>query len=566
MSALLLLAGAFPLALAAVAARPSAWWTPALGALPALGVALLMPVGTTLDLPWLLLGTRLGLDEIGRVFLLFTAFLWTVAGVTASAQLRWVPEASRFRLFFLLAMTGNLWLVLGQDLVSFYAGFALMGLASYGLVVQHGDRAALRAGKVYLVLTLVGELALFVALVAIASQAGGLLPERADLAGLDGVTVALLVLGFGIKAGLVPLHVWVPLAYPAAPIAAAVVLSGAMSKVALLGWLRFLPLGELAAPEWGIALALLGLATLLYALPVGLVQSEPRALLAYSSIGKAGLFVLILGIILIEPAAAPLGIAGLVIYAVHHALVKGGLFLGVGLRGWTDRQPRLQVWILVGISLLALAMAGAPLTSGALAKAGVKTTLAAPDWPWLDPLMALITLGGALLMLRFIESVRVQPKPPGSALGWAPSPSVIAAWTLLVLIVVILPFALGDPRVWATNALPVSIALLIALPVLLIARHAPRVLRPLRGIIPPGDLLVLTRPIRLATSSLAPRAGRAMERLGAETWRGLAAPLARLGRPSPDPERQLRAWPIAGVLWLLVLGVLTLLLVVSRPT
>jgi formate hydrogenlyase subunit 3/multisubunit Na+/H+ antiporter MnhD subunit len=448
---LLLLTGALPLVLAAFAIHRRSWWTPSVGALPALAAGLLVPIGESLDLPWLLLGTRLGLDETARIFLLFTATLWTIAGFSASEALRGTREAGRFRVFFLLAMTGNLWLIIGQDLVSFYAGFALMGLASYGLVIHNGDRAALRAGKVYLALTLVGELALFLALVLIASQIGGLLPEPEDLADLQGTAIALLILGLGIKAGLVPLHVWVPLAYPAAPVAAAAVLSGAMSKVALLGWLRFLPLGEVASPEWGSFMVFLGMATLLYALPVGLLQSDPRTLLAYSSIGKAGLFVLVLGLILIEPALAPVGIAGLVLYAAHHALVKGGLFLGVGLRGWTTRQGTLQGWILGGLILLALAMAGAPLTSGALAKFAIKPILEPTDWAWLNPAMALVTLLTALLMLRFIQAVSRQPRPPGAGLDWSRAGGsgmarATVAWAILVVLVALLPFALGGPR------------------------------------------------------------------------------------------------------------------------
>jgi formate hydrogenlyase subunit 3/multisubunit Na+/H+ antiporter MnhD subunit len=561
---LLLLTGALPLVLAAVAIHRRSWWTPSVGALPALAAGLLVPIGESLDLPWLLLGTRLGLDETARIFLLFTATLWTIAGFSASEALRGTREAGRFRVFFLLAMTGNLWLIIGQDLVSFYAGFALMGLASYGLVIHNGDRAALRAGKVYLALTLVGELALFLALVLIASQFGGLLPEPEDLAELQGPAIALLILGLGIKAGLVPLHVWVPLAYPAAPVAAGAVLSGAMSKVALLGWLRFLPLGEVASPEWGSFMVFLGLATLLYALPVGLLQSDPRTLLAYSSIGKAGLFVLVLGLILIEPALAPVGIAGLILYAAHHALVKGGLFLGVGLRGWTARQGALQGWILGGLILLALAMAGAPLTSGALAKFAIKPTLEPTDWAWLNPAMALVTLVTALLMLRFVQAVSRQPSPPGAGLDWSRAGAsgmarATGAWAILVVLVAALPFALGGPDAWVTNVALMSIAILIAMPVLLVARRRPAVLRPLEGMVPPGDLLVLLRPVKISLLWVLRELMRGSDLLLQGVKSRIGARIDRLDPPSRDPERLIRAWPTAGLLWLgIIMGLLIL--------
>ncbi len=153
-------------------------------------------------------------------------------------------HAARFRLFFLLAMSGNFGLIVGQDLISFYFGFALMGLAAYGLVVHEGNDRVRRAGRVYLAMTLVGEVALFAAFVFLCARTGTLTPTPEQIAGAGPAELVLLLLAFGIKAGLLGLHMWLPLAHPAAPVAASAVLSGAMIKAALVGWLRFLPLGQ----------------------------------------------------------------------------------------------------------------------------------------------------------------------------------------------------------------------------------------------------------------------------------------------------------------------------------
>jgi hypothetical protein len=279
---LLVLTWLVPLVAAGLAPSPRFWWLPAITALPALAAVVLVPSGYEIEIPWLLLGSVLGLDWTGRIFLGFTAILWLAAGLHAAGSMRASPHAGRFRTFFLLAMAGNLWLIVGQDLASFYAGFSLMGLASYGLVVHNRDRLALRAGKVYRVMTVLGELTLFVALVMIANETETLVPKSADLIGLSDLTVGLLLAGLAIKAGLVPVHVWLPLAYPAAPVPASAVLSGAMSKVALLGWLRFLPIGEVPMTEWGLLLIVTGLLTLFYALPIGLVQSPARHWVAWA--------------------------------------------------------------------------------------------------------------------------------------------------------------------------------------------------------------------------------------------------------------------------------------------
>ena len=556
MSLLLILTWLVPLAAAALAPSARFRWTPAVAALPALAAAALVPSGHQVEIPWLLLGSVLGLDDTSRIFLAFTSVLWLATGLYATGSMWTGPHAGRFRSFFLLAMAGNLWLIVGLDLVSFYAGFSLMGLASYALVVHEGNKPALRAGKVYLVMTMVGELALFAALVLIAGHAGTLVPDRAALVGLGDLAVGLLLLGLAIKAGLVPLHVWLPLAHPAAPVPASAVLSGAMIKVALLGWLRFLPVGETALTEWGLLLVFLGLVTLFFAIPVGLVQSNPKVILAYSSVGKMGLMALTLGLILLEPALAPAGILALALYAAHHALVKGGLFLGVGLR----HHAGAQGLVLAGIAVLTLSLAGVPLSGGAVVKYGIKPILAGADWSWLTAALTLSTAGTALLMARFLWVIwRTEPHPsPGQALGGT-------AWTGLVALSLLFPLLLGSEAARSTNALPVGIALVLILPVLLVAWRNPDLLRPAVYRVPPGDLLGLVRPLLAILSFALCTLGRWWGRLCQAGTTRLRAAVAALGPAPSDPERGLRNWPNAGAAWLLVTTLLLALSLLTLP-
>ena len=556
MTWLLAAAWLLPLLLAALAHRDRLWWTPAVAALPALTASLSLPIGVQLEIPWLLLGSRLGLDETGRLFLIFTSVLWLAAGAYAAQSLKGQPHAGRFRAYFLLAMAGNLWLIVAQDLVSFYTGFALMGLASYGLVIHHGDREALRAGRVYLAMTLVGELALFSALVLIAAQTGTLTPTPEQLIDLRGLTVGLLLFGLAIKAGLVPLHVWLPLAHPAAPVPASAVLSGAMIKVALLGWLRFLPVGQVALPEWGLLLLFAGLITLFFALPIGLVQSDPKVILAYSSVSKMGFLTLILGLILLDPGLAPTGVLALTLYAAHHALAKGGLFLGVGLRHYGLVQPL----VLAGLVVLALSLAGTPASGGAVAKYGLKPVLLGPDWAWLGAAVTLGAVGTTFLMARFVWVIwRTEPHPaPGYVWGGA-------AWGLLVGLVLLYPLALGSPAAWISGTGPIGIGLGIAGLMALVAWRKPRVLGPLVNLVNPGDILALVRPVL-----------RVLALLGRSLWRGwmgilkgvqagMRAALAPLDRRVADPERRLRDWPTAGGVWLGIIALLLVLLLVGGP-
>ena len=220
-------------------------WSP----LPALLIAA-WPGGVDgSTLPWLLEGSRWGLDPTGQVFLLLTSFLWLMAGLYARRYFEG-KSTRRFFTFHLLTLTGNLGIAAAQDLISFYLFFALMTFAGYGLVVHTGTGPALRAGRVYLVMAVMGEALLISGLILAASSAASL--ALGDVAAAVGASphrdlvIGLLLAGFGVKAGALPLHMWLPLAHPVAPTPASAVLSGSMIKAGLLGWLRFLPFGVVA--------------------------------------------------------------------------------------------------------------------------------------------------------------------------------------------------------------------------------------------------------------------------------------------------------------------------------
>jgi formate hydrogenlyase subunit 3/multisubunit Na+/H+ antiporter MnhD subunit len=550
MSALLVLTWLTPLLVAALTPRPRFWWLSTVTALPALAAAVLVPTGHQVEIPWLLLGTVLGLDETGRIFLAFTSVLWLAAGLYGAGSMRRGPDSGRFQSLFLLAMAGNFWLIVGLDLVSFYLGFSLMGLASYGLVVHDGDRMALRAGKVYVIMTIAAELALFVALVLIADHAGGLVPSRTELAGLGDLTVGLLLFGLAIKAGLVPVHVWLPLAHPAAPVPASAVLSGAMIKVALLGWLRFLPVGAATLTEWGLLLLVLGMLTLLYAIPVGLVQSNPKVILAYSSVSKMGLMSTTLGLMLLEPTLAVAGVTALSLYAAHHALVKGGLFLGVGLR----HLAAAQGLVLAGTVLLALSLAGVPASGGAIAKYGIKPILGGTGWTWVTTAVTLSAAGTALLMARFLWVIwRTEPHPSsGQVLGFI-------GWAMLIALSLVFPLLLGDGDAWGTDAFPVAAALIIVVPFALAAWRKPHLLRPVVDVVPAGDLLGLVRPVLSVLGFMVRGFGRGWSSVLRWVSAGLDRVVATVGPAPSDPERGLRSWPNAGAAWLIITASLLVL-------
>ncbi len=409
-------------------------------ALPALAAAGLLPEEGFVTFRWVFLQAKFGVDATGRLFLFVTSALWLLAGVFGTSYLAADRRRAKFFLFYALAMSGNLGLILSQDMVGFYVFFTLMGFASYGLVVHTGDPDAVRAGRVYITFVVTGEILLFSGLLMLAVSADSLNFVDLKHATPTHTTLILVLVGFGIKVGALPLHVWLPLAYPAAPTPASAVLSGAMINAGLLGWLRFIPAESVATPAWGAVCILAGLTAAFYGVAVGVTQSNPKTILAYSSISQMGLITVGFGIALWNPASAAGPLLAVTLYAVHHGFAKGALFIGVGLLATAATGSRASKVAWTGLALAALSLAGAPLTSGAVAKAALKSAIYLVPQAWQTALAFLLPIASAgttVLMGRLAYVLADRPPThgrPGRAM-WLPwiGMLVLVAASLFVL-------------------------------------------------------------------------------------------------------------------------------------
>lgn len=545
---ILLLIWALPLSLVALAGQRHAKWLMLAAPLPALLAAAVLPVGSCLTLPWLLLGVELGVDATGRVFLFFSGLLWLVATLYAAGSQAREHDAVRYRVFFLLAMAGNLGLIVARDMLSFYFGFTLMGLAAYGLIAHPASQHARRAAQRYLAWTIAGELMLLSAIIMLAAQNAGVLDFEVLRSNPPaGLAVLLLIIGFGIKLALPGLHFWLPPAYAVAPPAAVAVLSGAMIKAGLLGWLRYLPPGDAALAGWGQALIIAGAAGMFFGAGLALVQRRPRLVLAYSSISKMGVLTAGMGAALAWPAAAPALIVALALYAAHHALVKGALFLGLGLA----EQGGLRPWLLAGIGFLALALAGAPLTSGALAKSALLGGLA-PHAPLLLPMLGASAFATALVMARFVY-LTVQ-QHAGVAAPHSATP--VTAWLLLLAVIAALPFLVADAGKLLGGAVTLFLAALVAAVVLLSGVCLPaRISRGKRrgqcdGYFPHSVLR--NNPLSGTAACVSGGLRTLQQRVAAALLRSYRR-FATIAQISADSDYR---WPLAGSVWLGIAGLL----------
>lgn len=448
-----------------------------------------------LQVGWLMLDGRLGLDLVAVVMLPCTAGLWLAAGLFARRYVAPGPRHDLFFGWFLAAMAGNLLLLAALDVVVFYLGFALMSFASYGLVVHDGSARARHAGRYYIAMVVVGEVCVITALMLLASR-GAIdfatlrASFAADDAGRNDLILTLLIVGFGIKAGTFGLHFWLPLAHPVAPAPASAVLSGAMIKAGLVAWVRLLPLGETALPTWGAGLAAAGLFTAYYGVLAGLPQREAKTVLAYSSVSQMGVMTIAVGLGLAFPAQWPALFAALLVYMVHHSLVKGGLFLGAGFVQHVQRPgpARLAAALL---ALGALAIAGGPFTGGLLAKLALKHTaefVAEPWHTWLPVLLTLSSALTALLMLRFLWIAW----PRGDAGAEQAPVGLLAPWLLLAIAWLVAPWVLAAPTLRSEviglhaglNATgPLALAGLLAFTAVRLRRRLPRL-----PSVPAGDI------------------------------------------------------------------------------
>lgn len=232
--------------------------------------------------------------------------------------------------FPLTTYLGTVGAYLAADAVAFYLAFALLSFSAAGLVIHRRTPQAHRATVIYLVMTVLSETALLGGLLLTMAAGGGLLtdvPSATATSEHSGLISVLLLIGFGVKASLLPLHLGLPLAHPAALPAASAVLSGVMVKVGIVGWLRFLPADS--GEDLARFLLLLVLAGAFLTVGVGLMQNDPKVILAYSTISQLGFISAVLAAGLLVPGIRGATTAVVVLYAVHHGLPKGALFLGV---------------------------------------------------------------------------------------------------------------------------------------------------------------------------------------------------------------------------------------------
>jgi len=300
---LLLLVPGLPLLLAFPALRSRLTYPGHLALLPAI-ILMTVPATFSIEIPWLLFGTGLGIGGPSRWLLAMSVMLWVAAAVLLHAPTG-QPADNRLTTFFLLTMAGNLGAILATELVGFFAFSTLMGYGFYGLLVNGGDETARRAGRVYLVFLILADLALFEALLIAAAATEdlefGVVGSAMVQSPSSGLYLSMVLAGFALKVGLWPLHFWLPLAFGSARPTVALLLGGVPVAIGLFGAVRWVPLGEITSPGLGMMVQILGVVAMLYAILAGVKRAQLKLLPAYAAIFATGLYATTLGAGLADP-------------------------------------------------------------------------------------------------------------------------------------------------------------------------------------------------------------------------------------------------------------------------
>jgi len=450
---ILLLAAAIGVAIPRLpVARPIVYGTSLLASVLALAGALAALLGSApvssaalpLGLPWL--GAHFRLDALAAFFLIVVNLGTAAASLYALGYGRHEAAPHRVLPFYPVFLAGMNLVVLADDAFTFLLSWEFMSLSSWALVMAHHRVADnVRAAYVYLIMASFGTLCLLLAF-ALLAGADGAYGFDAMRAREEGPVVAALVLTFallgaGSKAGLVPLHVWLPLAHPAAPSHVSALMSGVMTKVAVYGFIRIV-LDLLGPPEWGWSMVVLALGGITSVLGVlyALMQHDLKRLLAYHTVENIGIIFIGLGLAMAFQAyqvtwAAALALTAALFHVLNHSLFKSLLFFGSGavltatgerdmehLGGLIQRMPLTSFTFLVGC----VAISALPPLNGFVSEwLTFQAILQSPDLPpWglkilIPGVGAMLALSAALAAACFVKAFGVsflgRPRSPAAA-------------------------------------------------------------------------------------------------------------------------------------------------------
>ena len=369
-------------------------------------------------------------DGMGRLFALLVDGVWLLSGIYAMEYMKHEQEEKRFFGFYVLVHGILHGLVFAGNMVTFYLFYELMTLLSVPLILHNRSRDAIKGGLKYLFYSLFGAYLVLFGLfflnryaLSLAFLPGGAL-DMAAVAGNEGLMLVVafsMLLGFSVKAGMFPLHAWLPTAHPVAPAPASAVMSAIIVKMGVLGMIRvvYYQIGpDFLRGSWVQTVWMsLALVTVFLGSMLAYREKVMKKRFAYSTVSQASY--ILFGLSLLQPTA----MTGALLHVVFHAVIKSCIFLSAGaiiykthktrvedLRG-IGRQMPVTIWC---YTFAAAALIGIPPASGFISKWYLATGALDSGtgiFSWLGPV---VLLTSALLTAGYLLPITVQGFLPGA--------------------------------------------------------------------------------------------------------------------------------------------------------
>ncbi|MBI2836871.1 MAG: hypothetical protein HYX75_01025 [Acidobacteria bacterium] len=335
-------------------------------------------------IPWRATGEslQLGADPLSAFFLL-PIFLISALGAIYGLGYWPAGRERKLRFFYGLLAASMALVVMSRDAISFLISWEVMALSPFFLVVADDtDRSTRRAGWLYLIATHTGTLCLFALFALLHATTGSyqlsMLPAGTAASKVGVLIFVLATIGFGLKAGIMPMHVWLPPAHASAPSHVSAIMSGVLIKMGIYGLIRALSLFPEIPAWWGGTILVLGVVSGVLGVAFALGQHDLKRLLAYHSVENIGIIMIGIGMATLgrsldHPLWVALGLGGALFHVLNHSLFKSLLFYAAGsvihatgtremdhLGGLLKRMPRTGLAFLVG----AVAISGLPPLNG----------------------------------------------------------------------------------------------------------------------------------------------------------------------------------------------------------
>ena len=331
------------------------------------------------------MGLTLQFDGFRALYGTVAAFMWLMTGLFSREYFAThYRNRNRYYFFYLMTLGATMGVFLSADLFTTFIFFEIMSFTSYVWVAHDETKEALKAAETYLAVAVIGGMAMLIGLMILYHEAGTLVIDElyaacAAVGNKTSIIVSgvLMLTGFGAKAGMFPLHIWLPKAHPVAPAPASALLSGILTKSGIFGVLAISCNIFRHDPAWGKLILLLGVITMFWGAFLAIFSVNFKRTLACSSMSQIGFILVGIGMVCLLGEENALAARGTLLHMMNHSLFKLLLFMVAGviymnthklnlndLRGWGKDKPLLKLLYLSG----ALGIGGIPLFSGYVSK------------------------------------------------------------------------------------------------------------------------------------------------------------------------------------------------------